>query len=98
FMLFPLESIRAGLAGADAHDLFQIEDENFAVADLPGIRGFLDCFDDAIQHVGVDRRLDLYLGQKVHDILGSAVKLRVAFLSTEHTSELQSPDYLVCRL
>jgi hypothetical protein len=30
----PLERFRAGLAGADAHDLFELEHEDLAVADL----------------------------------------------------------------
>src|SRR5436190_1452333 len=42
---FLLLRLRAGLAGADANDLLEIEYEDLAVADLAGVRGFLDRFD-----------------------------------------------------
>src|SRR5215468_4049716 len=48
FMMFPLESIGTGLAGPDAHDLLEVEDEDLAVADLSGIRGLLDGLDHPI--------------------------------------------------
>src|SRR5690606_2524299 len=55
-----LDCVCIGLAGADAHGLFQIEDENLAIADLPGVRGFLDRFDHGLEHRIRDRRLELY--------------------------------------
>ena len=39
FIVFPLECIGTGLAGSDAHDLFKLENEDLAVADLAGIGG-----------------------------------------------------------
>src|SRR5262245_37771105 len=48
FILFPLQRIGAGFTGADAHDLFEIGDEDLSVADLSGFRGLLDRFDHPI--------------------------------------------------
>ena len=39
------ERVRAGLAGADAHGLFDRGDENLAVADLVGARRLYDRLD-----------------------------------------------------
>ena len=36
FIIVPLERFLTGFAGADADNLFQIEDENLAVADFAG--------------------------------------------------------------
>src|SRR5687768_8628905 len=45
FIAFSLERRRIGLAGADADDLLEIEDENLAVADLAGVGRLLDRLD-----------------------------------------------------
>ena len=37
-----LERVRAGFAGTDAHDLFEVGNENLAVADLAGVGGLFD--------------------------------------------------------
>jgi hypothetical protein len=68
FILFPSKRIRAGLAGTDAHDLFEIGDEDLAVADLSGFRGLLDGLDHTIQELALDRGLDLDLRQEVDDV------------------------------
>src|SRR5215472_16147434 len=83
FMVFPLESVRAGLAGSDAHDLLEVEDEDLAVADLPGIGGFLDGLDRAIEELVLESRLGLDLRQDIDDVLGAPVQLRMSFLSAE---------------
>jgi hypothetical protein len=69
-MVFSLERIGAGLAGADADDLFEFEHENLAIADLAGVRGFLDRFDHLVEQFGLDGGFDLDLGQEIDDILG----------------------------
>src|SRR6185503_15808865 len=77
------ERFGAGLAGADAHDLLEVEDEDLPVADLPGVGALLDRLDDALEDVFLDRRLDLHLGKEVDDVLGAAIELRVALLPAE---------------
>ncbi len=44
-----LERFRAGLAGADADDLLQIEDEDLSIAYLSRVGRFLDGFDSLIE-------------------------------------------------
>ena len=52
-----LERRGVGLAGADAHGVIQIEDEDFSVADLSGLGGAGDGADDLVDLVGRHRRL-----------------------------------------
>src|SRR5262245_5356543 len=81
--LLLLERFRAGLAGADAHDLFQLEHEDLAVTDLAGVRGLLDRLDHLLDHVALDRGFDLHFRQKVDDVLGAAVQLGMTLLPPE---------------
>src|SRR6202162_3365274 len=73
FMGFPLERIGTGLAGPDAHDLFELENEDFSVTDLAGVRGLLDCLDDTIEHVGLDRGFDFDFRKEVDDVFRATV-------------------------
>ena len=83
FMVFPLKGIGTGLTGPNAHDLFEFEDESFAVADFSRVRCLFDRFDDAVEHFALDRGLDLYLRQKIHDVFSPPVQLGVPLLSSE---------------
>src|SRR6185503_16808834 len=76
-----LESRSVGLAGADAHGVFQIEDEDFSVADLSGLRGTCDGADDLVDLLGVYCHFDLDLGQKAHRIFGPTIDFRVPLLT-----------------
>src|SRR5665213_2646492 len=79
----PSKRVRAGLAGADAHDLQQVEYEHLAVTDLAGVGGFFDRFDHAVDEIVADRRLDLYLRQEVDDVFRAAIELGMTFLAAE---------------
>src|SRR6476661_8592686 len=79
----PLNRVRAALAGADADRLVDCRDENLAVADAAGMGGRLDRLDGALDHPILHNHLDLYLGQKVDDVLGAAVKLGMSLLPAE---------------
>src|SRR5437016_435691 len=83
FITFSSERSRIGFAGADADNLLKIEHEDLAVADLAGVRRFLDRLDRLLEHFRLDRRLDLHLGQEVDDVLRAAVELGMPFLPTE---------------
>src|SRR5437762_2494690 len=83
FITFSSERSRIGFAGADADNLLKIEHEDLAVADLAGVRRFLDCLDRLLEQFRLDRGLDLDLGQEVDDVLRAAVELGVAFLPSE---------------
>ena len=80
FILISLERFRAGLAGADADHLFEIENENLAVADLAGVRGFFDCLNDLLEQLGLDGGFDFDFGQEVDHVLRAPVELGVSFL------------------
>src|SRR5512135_2756486 len=83
FIVFPLESSGVCFAGADAHNLLELEHEDLAVADLAGVRGLLDRLDHAVQHLGLDRGFDLHFRQEVHHVLRAAIQLGVALLPAE---------------
>src|SRR5262245_6014719 len=76
-----LERRGIGLAGADAHGVLQIEDEDFSVADLSGLRGAGYGADDFVDLLGVYCHLDLDLRQEAHRILGATVNFRVPLLT-----------------
>src|ERR1051325_6901639 len=80
FIMFSLKRGRIGFAGADADDLLELEHEDLAVADLAGVRRFFDGLDRLLEHLRLDRCLDLHLGEEVDDILGAAIELGVALL------------------
>src|SRR5712691_7324479 len=66
-----LESGGVGFAGADAHGVFEAEDEDLAVADLAGLGSRGDGFDGLVDLVGGDCDLNLDLGQEAHGVFGA---------------------------
>src|SRR5205085_1360024 len=87
-IVFSCPKIRVGLecrgvclAGADTHRAFQIEDEDLAVADLAGLGGRSDGFDDFFDLIGSDCDLDLELRQEAHGIFGAAIDFGVPLLT-----------------
>src|ERR1043165_86399 len=83
FIAFSSERRCIGLAGADADDFFERHDEDLAVADLAGIGRFLDRLDHLLEHLVLDRGLDLHFRQEIDHVLRAAVELRVALLPAE---------------
>src|SRR3954462_8492534 len=61
--------------------MVEIDDEDLAVADLPGFRGGRDGVDGLVDLVGGDSDLDLDLGQEAHGIFGAALDFRMALLA-----------------
>src|SRR5579864_517983 len=78
---FLLQSVRAGLPGANPNHLFDRRDENLPVADLSGARGTFESLDRLVDDVVRDGCLDLHLRQEIDDILGTPVQLGMAFLT-----------------
>src|SRR5205809_8007937 len=78
-----LERFRAGLTGADANDLLQIEDKDLAVADLSRVGRFFDGFDRLIEQFVLDRGLDLHFRQEIDHVFRAAIQLGVTFLPAE---------------
>src|ERR1700722_3248172 len=55
-----------GLAGADAHRPFDVDDKDLAVADLAGVRCLGDRLDHLVGEIVGHDNLDLHLRQEVH--------------------------------
>src|SRR3954452_9019070 len=77
------DSVQPGFAGPDADRLFDIGDENLAVADAPGLRGAPDRVDGALDQIIADHDLDLHLGQEVDDVFCAAVELGMTLLAAK---------------
>src|SRR5690242_12296743 len=73
----------ARLTRADAHRLLDFGDEDLAVADLAGARRLDDRLDRPIHEVLRHDDLDFDLGQKIDDVFGAAIELRVTLLPAE---------------
>src|SRR6185295_1655963 len=67
-------------AGADAHRLLDGNDEDLAVADLPGFGRRDDRINRPVDHRGRNHHLDLDLRQEVHGVFGAPINFRVALL------------------
>src|SRR5665213_3647372 len=78
-----LNRVGAALAGADADRLLDGRDEDFAVADAPGMRRLLDRLDRALNHRIFHDDFDLHLGQEVDDVFRAAIELGMALLPAE---------------
>src|SRR5712692_1439518 len=83
FIVVSLERFRAGFAGADADDLLQIDDEDLSVADLSRVGRFFDGFDRLIEHLVLDRGLDLHFRQEIDHVFRATIQLGVTFLPAE---------------
>src|SRR5215471_4730898 len=68
-----LQRVGVGLAGANTHGLIDGGDEDLAVADLAGLGGRDDGFDDGCHAIGRHCHLDADLRQEVHGVFGAAI-------------------------
>src|SRR5580704_1256165 len=75
------EGIVVGLAGANAHRMFERSDENLAIADLAGAGRSRDRFDDARGGLGWYRDLDANFWKEIHGVFGAAIDFRVPLLA-----------------
>ncbi len=71
------------LAGADAHRLTDIEDEDLAVADGAAVGRLLDALDHAGRETIVADDLDLDLRNHVRRVFRAAIDFGLAFLPAE---------------
>src|SRR6201995_1324449 len=60
--------------------MVEVDDEDFAVADLSGLGRRGDRINGLVDLLGRDRDLDLDLGQEAHRVFGAAIDFRMAFL------------------
>ncbi len=73
----------AGLAGADAHGLTDIKDEDLTIADCAGIGRGLDRFDYARCEIVIADDLDLDFRNHVRGIFGAPVDFGLPLLAAE---------------
>ncbi|CAM2140169.1 protein of unknown function [Pararobbsia alpina] len=78
-----LESVRAGLAGANANDLFDRRDEDLAVTDLARTCCTFERFDRLLDDVVGHSGFDLHLGQKIDHVFRAAIELGMALLTAK---------------
>src|ERR1700674_862507 len=71
-----------GLAGADAHRMFEAEHKDFAVADLAGLCRADDGIGDLFHLIARNRDLDLQLGKEVRGVFGTAINLGMTLLAS----------------
>ena len=93
-----LNSVVAGLTGADTDGLLDCRNENLAVADFIGFSCGTDGLDRAVEHFVGQNDLNFNFWQEVDDIFSAAVKLRVPFLTPKslnlHNREALHADIL----
>jgi hypothetical protein len=72
------DGIKPGLPRPDPDGFFDVRDEDFPVADPPGLGGALDRLDGFFDLVVAKHNLDFHLGEKIADI-GDAEQLPLRF-------------------
>src|SRR5687768_13304442 len=77
------DSLDACFTGANPNDLFQIDDEDLSIADLPRTCHVGDRLDDLFRDGIVYCQLDLRLRQEVDAVLGTSIQLGVTALTSE---------------
>lgn len=84
---YPLEPCLDGgftaLVGADADDVFDREDEDFAVTDFAGLGGGRDGGDRLGGEVVGDHDLELGLGEEINRVFGTTIDFGVSFLTSK---------------
>src|ERR1700760_88774 len=71
----------SGLAGADAHGVLEIDDEDFSVSDLAGLGSPGDGADDFGDLRAWNRDFDFDLRQEAHRVFGAPIDLCVPLLT-----------------
>src|SRR5580692_11856817 len=75
------DGVDAGFPSSDPDGFFDVRDEDFAVADPPGLGGATDRLNGFFNHVIAEHNLDLHLGEKIDNIFSAAIELGVPFLA-----------------
>src|SRR3954452_10792066 len=78
-----LDSVQPGFSGSDPDRLFDVGDEDFAVADAAGLGGAADRVDGFLDQFVGNHNLDFDLGQEVHDVFRTAIQFGVSLLPSE---------------
>jgi hypothetical protein len=79
---FRLNCLRSCFSSPNTNNLLDRRDENLAVADFSGARSAHDSVDLRCFFIG-NQNLNFYFGQKIDNVFGAAVKLRMSFSAAE---------------
>src|SRR6266571_3957404 len=79
--LIPSQRRFAALAGADAHGIVKVTEEDLAVADLAGAPGLHDRRDHRFRLLIGHHQLELHLGEEADLVLHAPVPLDIAALA-----------------
>src|SRR3981189_708320 len=77
------DSVQPGFAGSDPDRFLDIGNEDFAVADAPGLGGPADRVDRFLDEILADHDLDFDLGGEVHDVFRAPIEFGVPLLSSK---------------
>src|SRR5436309_8008384 len=77
------DGIQPGFPCPDANGFLDVGHEDLAVADAPGLGRASDCVDRLLDQIIRNHDLDFDLGQKVNDVLRTAIELGVTLLPAE---------------
>ena len=89
-----LHCFKSGLTCPYLDDLFNVVDEDLAVADVTGVERLFGGFDDLADGDGADNYVDLYLRQQVRLDLNAAVVFGLALLgaAAQHVGDGHTSD------
>src|SRR5579883_3233996 len=77
------DGVYSGFPRPDPDGFFNRRNEYFAVPNAARLSGTADRFDRLLNHIVTEHNLDLHLGEKINDVFGTAIELRVALLAPE---------------
>src|SRR6195256_1227683 len=77
------DSVQPGFAGSDPDRLFDIGNENLAVADATCLGSAADRVDGFLHQIVADHDLDFDLGQEVDDVFRTAIEFGMALLPSK---------------
>ena len=78
-----LDGSVSGFTSSDSDHLFDRHHENLSITDFVGPGGFHNRFNRHVDQRVVDHALNLHLGQKVHHVFRTAIKLGMSFLTAK---------------
>src|SRR3984885_8896395 len=93
-----LDGVYSGLPRPDPDGFLDGRNEDFSVANTPGLGGATDRFDRFFDHVVAKHNLDFYLGEKIDHVLCAPIKFGMPLLPAEAfglgDSDALEPDFL----
>src|SRR5258708_2297548 len=78
-----LDGVDSGFAGSDPDRFLDVRDEYLAVPDPAGLGSASDRLNGFFDHVVAENNFDLHLGEKIHDVFGTAIQFGMPLLAAE---------------